>query len=68
VAGASGIFIATFVLACLLVTTGAEFIGVAKYVVLAHLPVIIIEGIVSSFVTSFLLRVKPEILKKENEI
>jgi cobalt/nickel transport system permease protein len=62
-AGASGIFIGTLILAGLLLTTGSEFIGVAKYAILAYLPVMTIEGIVSGFVTSFLLRVKPEILE-----
>ena len=65
VAGASGVFFGTLILAALLVTTGSEFIGVAKYAALAHLPVMVIEGIITGFVVSFLMRVKPEILKGE---
>jgi len=62
-AGASGVFLGTLILAMLLVTTGSEFIGVAKYAVLAHFPVMVIEAIISGFIVSFLIRVKPEILE-----
>jgi cobalt/nickel transport system permease protein len=62
-AGACGILFGILVLAVFLVTTGDEFTGVAKYAALAHLPVIVIEGLVSGFVVSFLHKVKPEILK-----
>lgn len=61
-AGALAIFFAVLILAALLVTTGSEFIGVAKYVALVHLPIMIIEGIVTGFIASFLMKVKPEIL------
>jgi len=61
-AGATGVFLGTIILAMLLVTTGDEFIGVAKYAALAHLPVIIIEAIITGFIASFLMKVKPEIL------
>ncbi len=63
VAGASGVFLSTLILTALLVTTGSEFIGVAKYAALAHLPVIIIEGIITGFVVSFLTKIKPEIVR-----
>ena len=63
-AGGSGVFLGTGILALALITTGSEFIGVAKYVALAHLPVMIIEGIMTGFMASFLMRVKPEILKE----
>jgi len=62
-AGAAGVFFGTIILAMLLVTTGDEFIVVAKYAALAHLPVMIIEGIITGFIASFLLKVKPEILE-----
>lgn len=62
-AGAAGVFLGTVILALLLVTTGTEFIGVAKYAALAHLPIIIIEAIVTGFIASFLAKVKPEILE-----
>ena len=64
IAGATGVFVGILILATLLVSTGSEFIGVAKYAALAHLPVIVIEAIIAGFVVSFLTKVKPEILKK----
>ena len=63
-AGALAIFFAVLILATLLVTTGSEFIGVAKYAALAHLPIMIIEGIITGFIASFLMKVKPEILER----
>lgn len=65
VAGASGVFLGTLILTVLLVTTGSEFIGVAKYAALAHLPIMIIEAIITGFVVSFLMKVKPEVLEGE---
>jgi len=61
-AGASGVFLGTLILAILLVTTGSEFIGVAKYAALAQLPVMVIEAIMSGFIVSFLVKVRPEVL------
>lgn len=62
IAGALGPFMGTLILALLLVSTGSAFIGVAKYAALAHLPVIIIEGIITGFIVLFLVKVEPEIL------
>lgn len=62
-AGASGVFLGTLILALALITTGSEFMGIAKYAALAHLPVMIIEAIITGFIASFLMKVKPEILK-----
>lgn len=62
-AGASGVFLGTLILALALMTTGSEFMGMAKYAALAHLPVMIIEAIITGFIASFLMKVKPEILK-----
>lgn len=64
IAGAAGVFLGTLILALLLVTTGSEFIPVAEIAVLAHLPVMIIEAIISGFVVSFLKKVKPEVLER----
>lgn len=62
ISGASGILFGTFILAIFLVTTGIEFIGVAKIAILAHLPVMLIKGLVTGFVATFLTKVKPELL------
>jgi cobalt/nickel transport system permease protein len=45
-----------------LVFTGEGFIAVSKLVVIAHFPVMIIEGIMTAFCVVFLKKVKPEIL------
>ncbi|RLE11624.1 cobalt transporter CbiM [Candidatus Aerophobetes bacterium] len=62
--GAIGVFLGTVILALALITTGGEFMGVAKYAVLAHLPIMVIEGIITGFIASFLMKVKPEILRR----
>jgi len=63
-AGILGVFFGTVILALALITTGSEFVGVAKYAVLVHIPVMIIEGIVTGFIVSFLMKVKPEVLRE----
>lgn len=63
IAGGVGVFLGIIILAVLLVTAGDEFIGVAKYAVVAHLPVMGVEAIISGFVVSFLAKVKPEMLE-----
>jgi cobalt/nickel transport system permease protein len=62
-AGASGTALAAVILAILLATGGEDFFGVAKIALLAHVPVIVIEGIVSAFTIGFLARVKPSLLQ-----
>ena len=45
-----------------LVFTGESFLQVAKLVVIAHLPVMILEGVLTTFCIGFLRKVRPEIL------
>lgn len=66
-AGACGILLGSIILAIFLVTTGSEFIGVAKVALLAHLPVIVIEAIITGFVASFIMKVKPELLERRKK-
>jgi len=63
IAGALGTALAAIILAALLVTGGEDFFGIAKIALLAHVPVIIIEGVVSAFTIGFLARVKPALLQ-----
>lgn len=63
VAGAAGTALAAIILAGLLVTGGEDFLGVAKIALAAHVPVIIIEGVVSALTIGFLARVKPALLQ-----
>ncbi len=50
-------------IAICLVFTGEPFMGIAKVVVIAHLPVMIIEGLITLFSAGFLRKLKPEILE-----
>ncbi|HEY5673738.1 MAG TPA: cobalt transporter CbiM [Malonomonas sp.] len=61
-AGGGGTLLAAALLALLLSSGGEDFFGVAKLALLAHLPVFLVEGLVSAFTVSFLFRVKPELL------
>jgi len=61
--GAIGTTLAAIILAVLLATGGEDFFGVAKIGLLAHIPVIIIEAVVSAFTIGFLARVKPALLQ-----
>jgi len=61
-AGVMGVLLATLLLALLLVSGGEDFLGVARIAIYAHVPVFIIEGLISAFVVSFLYKVKPEML------
>jgi cobalt/nickel transport system permease protein len=45
-----------------LLSTGESFTTAAKLILLAHLPVMIIEGIITLFCVAFLRKVKPELL------
>jgi len=63
VAGALGTVLAAIILAGLLATGGEDFLGVAKIALVAHVPVILIEGGVSAFTIGFLAKVKPALLQ-----
>jgi cobalt/nickel transport system permease protein len=62
-AGMSGIAGGALLIASALITTGESFMNVTKVIVVAHIPVMIIEGIVTAFCIIFLRKVKPEILE-----
>ncbi len=61
-AGVTGVLFAGIFVAISLVFTGKPFLFLAKTVIFAHVPVMIIEGIVTSFIVVFLRKVKPELL------
>lgn len=63
VCGALGTILAAIFLAALLVTGGEDFWGVAKIALLAHIPVVLIESVVSALTIGFLARVKPALLQ-----
>lgn len=61
--GAAAIFLSGLLVAASLITTGEGFLEVAKLAVLAHIPVMLIEGIITLFIFLFLRKVKPEMLE-----
>ena len=62
-AGATGVGIGAILVALSLISTGESFLGVAKLIVVAHISVMVIEGIITAFCVTFLKKVKPEILE-----
>lgn len=61
--GVFGVLIAGILVALSLLFTGEYFWKVAKLVIVAHVPVMVIEGIITGFIVFFLRKVKPEILE-----
>jgi cobalt/nickel transport system permease protein len=61
-AGGTGVLISGLILSLALLTTGQEFAVTAGAVLLAHVPIIIIETIVVGACAGFLTRVKPQLL------
>jgi cobalt/nickel transport system permease protein len=61
--GATAILLSGLLVAAALVFTGQGFLQVAEMVLVAHIPVMIIEGIITLFVFLFLKKVRPEMLE-----
>jgi len=64
-AGFYSIFLSAILMALALYLSDRGFLKVAELVLLSHLPVMLIEGIITLFVVNFLARVQPEILSIE---
>ena len=60
--GAGSVFLGAILAGASLMFTEASFLEVAGLVVTAHLPVMVIEGVVTVFCVAFLKKVKPEML------
>ena len=61
--GFGAVLLGSLMLAASLVFTGEHFLVVAKIAVIAHLPVMVIEGLIAALCVRFLRRVKPEVLE-----
>ncbi len=61
-AGFLSVACAALLVALVLVTTDQNFLSTARVVFVAHLPVMVVEGLITMFVVTFLARVQPEIL------
>lgn len=62
--GATAILLSGVLVAAALIFTGQAFLEVAELAVLAHVPVMIIEGLITMFVFLFLKKVRPEMLEE----
>jgi len=60
--GAFSVFFAAAMVGLALTFTEENFLKVSYLVVIAHLPVIIIEGIITAFCVAFLRKVQPDML------
>ncbi len=60
--GFFAVLLSSLLLALCLIFTGESFLQAAKVLVLAHLPVMVLEGVVVAFCLAFLMKVKPELL------
>lgn len=60
--GFFAVFLSALLLALSLIFTGESFLEAAKLLVVANLPVMLLEGIVTAFCLAFLIKVKPELL------
>jgi cobalt/nickel transport system permease protein len=61
--GATAMLLTGVLVAVSLIFTGQAFLEVAELVALAHIPVMIVEGIITLFVFLFLEKVRPEMLE-----
>jgi cobalt/nickel transport system permease protein len=61
--GATGIILSGLLVAVALLSTGQAFLQVAELVLVAHIPIMIIEGIITLFIFQFLKKVRPEMLE-----
>ena len=61
--GFGAVFLSAVMVALSLYFTGEQFLTIAKLIVLANLPIMLIEGIIAFFCIRFLKKVKPDILE-----
>jgi len=63
--GFLSVFLAAAMMGLALLMVGASFKEIATLVVLAHVPVMVVEGIVTAFCIRFLMKVQPSLLNTE---
>ena len=64
ICGALAILLSGLLIGLSLVFTGEPFLEVAQLTVAAHVPIMIVEGLLTGFCVLFLLKVKPELLAR----
>ncbi|MFH1102763.1 MAG: cobalt transporter CbiM [Pseudomonadota bacterium] len=60
--GSTAVFLGALLLASFLVFSDKHFLEISMVVVIAHLPVMVIEGLITTFCVLFLRKVRPSIL------
>ncbi len=63
ICGASSIFLSGVLLATALFLAGKEFLLIAKVSIIAHIPLMVVEGMITLFCYRFLEKVKPDLLR-----
>jgi cobalt/nickel transport system permease protein len=61
--GVTGVLLGGIIVALFLISTGEQFVAVAKLFVIVHFPVMLIEGVLTVFIVMFIRRIKPEVLE-----
>ncbi|MBX2830745.1 MAG: cobalt transporter CbiM [Rhodospirillales bacterium] len=67
-AGASSIALTTLFVAVSLMLSGDAFAPAAKLVFFAHIPIMIVEGLISAAAVYLIVKVKPELLMPEDHV
>jgi cobalt/nickel transport system permease protein len=64
--GFLSVLLGSLLAAFALVFTGESFLVAAKLIVVAHLPIMVIEGVITAACIKFLKKVRPELLEVVN--
>ena len=62
-AGVLGVLGAGLMMSLSLLLSGRAFMGAAAAVLTAHVPVMVVEGVITGFVASYVARVRPDLLR-----
>ncbi len=66
-AGFFAVFLSALFMAMSLITSDTGFMTTAQIILIAHVPIMLIEGLITSFIVSFIIRVQPEILNLKKD-
>jgi cobalt/nickel transport system permease protein len=63
VCGAGSVFLSGVLVAVSLLATGQAFSAVAGVILVSHIPVMVVEGLLTVFIVEFVRRIRPEMLQ-----
>ena len=66
VCGALGVLLSALLFMGVILSLGESFKKVAEFALIAHLPIMLVEAIVTGFVLQFITRVQPMLLRRES--